>query len=248
MNEISKTHPRYQSLILRKKISKAHKKGVLAESGLIAHGRGEAFDYLLGEKTIPPAINAIQAAAAQLLLADHPVISINGNTAALCAEEIVKLSFEVPAPIEINLFYRTPDRVDKIEKILKKEGAKKVLGSNDQEYVLLNGLSGSRSRVSAEGIYISDVVLVPLEDGDRAQALRDNGKVVITIELNPISRTAKTSSITIVDNLIRALPLLIKQVQKLKPQERSRLEEMVEKFDNQENLKKSLNFILTNFK
>jgi len=248
LNEISKTHPRYQSLILRKKISKAHKKGVLAESGLIAHGRGEAFDYLLGEKTIPPAINAIQAAAAQLLLADHPVISINGNTAALCAEEIVKLSFEVPAPIEINLFYRTPDRVDKIEKILKKEGAKKVLGSNDQEYVLLNGLSGSRSRVSAEGIYISDVVLVPLEDGDRAQALRDNGKVVITIELNPISRTAKTSSITIVDNLIRALPLLIKQVQKLKPQERSRLEEMVEKFDNQENLKKSLNFILTNFK
>ncbi|MDP3066179.1 MAG: 4-phosphopantoate--beta-alanine ligase [Methanobacteriaceae archaeon] len=248
MQDIPQNHPRYHSLILRKKISEAHKNGVLAESGLIAHGRGEAFDYLLGEKTIPPAKKAIEAAATQLLLAKHPVISVNGNTTALSAREVVQLSSEIEAPLEINLFYRTPDRVDKIEKILKNNGAKKVLGSINQKYLPLNGLEGPRSLASMEGIYQADVVLVPLEDGDRVQALQDNGKTVITVELNPISRTAKTSSITIVDNLIRALPLLIKQVQKLKVQERSRLVEIVEKFDNQENLKKSLEFILADFK
>ncbi|MEN6329941.1 MAG: hypothetical protein ABFC91_06585, partial [Methanobacteriaceae archaeon] len=89
MQEIPRTHPRYQSLILRKKISEAHKDGVLAESGMIAHGRGEAFDYLLGEKTIPPALKAIEVAAAQILLAENPVISVNGNTAALSAREVV---------------------------------------------------------------------------------------------------------------------------------------------------------------
>lgn len=248
MQEISKNHSRYHSLILRKKISEAHQNGVLAESGMIAHGRGEAFDYLLGEKTISPAKKAIKAAAAQLLLAKNPVISVNGNTTVLSAKEIVQLSSEIEAPIEINLFYHTPDRVDKIEKILKNNGAKKVLGSKNQKYLHLKGLEGPRSRASAEGIYQADVVLVPLEDGDRAQALQDNDKTIITVELNPISRTAKTSSITIVDNLVRALPLLIEQVQKLKAQERSRLVEIVGKFDNQENLKKSLEFILTNFK
>ena len=33
------------------------------------------------------------------------------------------------------------------------------------------------------GIYQSDVVLVPLEDGDRTEALISNGKFVITIDL-----------------------------------------------------------------
>lgn len=47
---IPKSHPRYESLVLRDKIVKAQKEGYLAESAMIAHGRGEAFDYLLGEK------------------------------------------------------------------------------------------------------------------------------------------------------------------------------------------------------
>ena len=65
---------------------------VVAMAGLIAHGRGEAFDYMLGEETTEPAIEAIKAAAAALLLADHPVLSVNGNVAALCPEDFGELS------------------------------------------------------------------------------------------------------------------------------------------------------------
>jgi 4-phosphopantoate--beta-alanine ligase len=36
-----------------------------------------------------------------------------------------------------------------------------------------------------------------------------NGKQVITIDLNPLSRTARTAQITMVDNLTRCLPLLV---------------------------------------
>jgi 4-phosphopantoate--beta-alanine ligase len=60
---------------------------------------------------------------------------------------------------------------------------------------------------------MSDVVLVPLEDGDRCQALKAAGKDVITIDLNPMSRTAQTADITIVDNLIRSLPNLIRTIE-----------------------------------
>lgn len=247
MEEIPKNHPRYQSLILRKKISEAHKAGVLAESGMIAHGRGEAFDYLLGEKTISPAKKAIEVAAAQILLAKNPVISVNGNTTALSAREVVELSQMSGAKVEINLFYRTPGRVDKIEKILRENGAEEVLGTNDEDHLHLKGLEGPRSQVSAHGIYSADVVLVPLEDGDRAEALIANNKIVITIDINPLSRTARSSSITIVDNLVRALPLLIREVEKLKGEERYKLEEMLSDFNNQENLNNSLKAILMSY-
>ena len=58
----------------------------------------------------------------------------------------------------------------------------------------------------AKGIFSADVVLVPLEDGDRCQALVNMGKTVIAIDLNPLSRTARSATITIVDELTRALP------------------------------------------
>jgi 4-phosphopantoate---beta-alanine ligase len=247
LQEIPKNHPRYHSLILRKRISEAHKAGVLAESGMIAHGRGEAFDYLLGEHTIPPAKYAIEIAAAQMLLAENPVISVNGNTAALSAREVVELSYKSGAKVEINLFYRTPERVDKIESILLENCAQNVLGTNNEDHLHLNGLEGPRSIVSAEGIHSADVVLVPLEDGDRAEALIANEKIVITIDLNPLSRTARCSTITIVDNLVRALPLLIQEVEKLKGEEKYKLEEMVRNFNNQNNLKDCLKSILGNY-
>ena len=41
--------------------------GVVTPTGLISHGRGEAFDYLMGERTIGPAEEAERAAAAMLL-------------------------------------------------------------------------------------------------------------------------------------------------------------------------------------
>ena len=75
---------------------------------------------------------------------------------------------------------------------------------------------------------------MPLEDGDRCHALVDMGKTVITIDLNPLSRTSQTAHITIVDELTRCLPLLIDAFHE---------EEDVDNFDNKENLKEILNFI-----
>ena len=212
---IHKDHPRYESLKLRARIVDAYKNGILADSGMIAHGRGEAFDYLLGEESTENAIKAVEVAAAALILADHPVISVNGNTAALVPDEIVELADTLNAPIEINLFYRTPERVSNIESLLKSKGAETIYGTDHEKKAVIKGLEGPRAASSVEGIYNADVVLVPLEDGDRAEALVKMGKLLITIDLNPLSRTAKTSTITIVDNVVRAVPNLIDAVNKL---------------------------------
>lgn len=240
---IPRTHPRYQSLQLRAKIVAAHQDGILADSGMIAHGRGEAFDYLLGEKTTKPAMKSIRAAAAALLLAENPVISVNGNTVALVAEEILKLAEDLDAKVEINLFYRTPERVNKIEKLFSGLGAKKILGTETETPAHLNGLEGPRSRASPEGVYIADCVLVPLEDGDRAEALVANGKRVITVDLNPLSRTSQTSSITIVDNVVRTIPQLREEVKELKKMDNPGLQSIINDFDNHKNLQDSLEII-----
>ena len=73
---VDPSHPRYQSLMMRKRISEAGVKGMLADSALIAHGRGEAFDYLLGEQTIPSALEATREVAARLVGAKKPVLSL----------------------------------------------------------------------------------------------------------------------------------------------------------------------------
>jgi len=237
---IHKDHPRYESLRLRAKIVDAYKKGILADSGMIAHGRGEAFDYLLGEKSTEDAIKAVDAAAAAMILAKRPVISVNGNTAALVPDKIVELSSALNAPIEINLFYKTPERVSKIEQLLYENGAKTVYGTDHEEKAVIKGLEGPRSASSFEGIYKADVVLVPLEDGDRAEALVKMGKLLITIDLNPLSRTAKTANITIVDNIVRALPNLIEAVEKLKFTDTTDLHQMIKVFDNDLNIQRSL--------
>ena len=53
---VDPSHPRYQSLMIRKKVAEAGAKGMLADSAMIAHGRGEAFDYMLGEQTTDSAM------------------------------------------------------------------------------------------------------------------------------------------------------------------------------------------------
>jgi len=237
---IHKDHPRYESLKQRAKVVDAYKRGILADSGMIAHGRGEAFDYLLGEETTSNAKKAVKAAAAALILAKRPVISINGNTAALVPLEIVTLADHLNARIEINLFYRTPKRVASIEEVLKDAGAKNILGTDHEEKVLIEDLEGPRASSSPEGIYLADTVLVPLEDGDRAEALVKLGKLLITIDLNPLSRTAKTATITIVDNIVRVIPNLIEAVKELDNTDPSTLHHIIKSFDNQENIMESL--------
>ena len=77
--KIPKSHPRFVSLNIREKIVEGYSNGLVAEEGLLAHGRGEAFDYLIGEKTTRSARTAINAAAVTLLSAKNSVISVNGN-------------------------------------------------------------------------------------------------------------------------------------------------------------------------
>ena len=176
MEKIPKNHPRYESLKIREKLSKAVIKGITHHTGLIAHGRGEAFDYILGEKTNKYAYEAERIAGAALLIADNPVISINGNVAALNPKDCVKLSHEIPAKLEVNLFHRTAERVNKIYKELKKNGAIKLYGKKADARIPF--LDHNRGLCDKEGIFSSDVLLVPLEDGDRCKALKKMGKRV----------------------------------------------------------------------
>jgi pantothenate synthetase (EC 6.3.2.1) len=89
---IPPSHPRRESLLVRERLVEGFREGFVAMQGLIAHGRGECFDYLIGEQTTPPALEAERAAAAALLLAERPVISVNGNAAALAPRELVELA------------------------------------------------------------------------------------------------------------------------------------------------------------
>lgn len=237
---IPKSHPRYESLVLRDKMVKAAEKGYLADSALIAHGRGEAFDYLIGEKTTYPAKRAMYVAVAALLLSKNPVISVNGNATALAIDDIIDLADAVNAKIEINLFYRTDERVKIITKLYRDHGYPDILGTLDDEIEYLTGIENNRATASKTGIYSADTVLIPLEDGDRAEILKKSGKNIITIDLNPLSRTSKMSDVSIADNIVRAIPFMTKIAQDLKTQDKIVLMEMVNEFDNEENLKESL--------
>ncbi|MCV0410812.1 4-phosphopantoate--beta-alanine ligase [Nitrosopumilus sp.] len=240
MSLIPKSHPRAKSLLIREKLVKGFDNGLVAKEGLLAQGRGEAFDYLLGEKTTNSAKKAIRAAAAQILLAERPVISVNGNIAALCPKEIVKLSKQTKAKLEVNLFYTNKNRKQAIIKTLKKSGAKMILGSNLSTSTKLPGIDSARRIVDKNGIFAADVVVVPLEDGDRTIALRKAGKIVITFDLNPLSRTSQTANITIVDNVTRAIDLLIYDSKKLSKKNHSSLRKIVDDFDNKKNLSENI--------
>ncbi len=203
--------------------------GITSVKGLIAQGRGEAFDYLIGECTISSACAAERIAAAMLLLARTPVISVNGNAAALVPQELVELSILLDAPLEVNLFYRTEERVLKIIEHLKAHGARRVLGADPDAFI--PGLSSERGRVCSEGSYSADVVFVPLEDGDRCEALVAMGKQVIAVDLNPLSRTARCATVPVVDNITRAVPNIINSVHELKEQPEIYLQEIVEGYN-----------------
>lgn len=241
MHNIPKSHPRYYSLMTRQKISDAMKKGLVHETGFIAHGRGEAFDYLIGEKTQSFADDAEKVAAATLLCSENPVISLNGNVVALSAKQCISLSNVIPAKLEVNLFHRTDKRVKSLSDELLSIGAKEVYGSKADARI--PGLDHDRGLCDSDGIFSADTVLVPLEDGDRCQALKDMGKSVITIDLNPFSRTAKTANITIVDNVTRAIPNIERWALALKKKDKDELKSIVESWDNDQNLKEVLSFI-----
>ncbi|GAB3026782.1 4-phosphopantoate--beta-alanine ligase [Natronobiforma cellulositropha] len=235
--DIPESHPRYESLLTRHRIEAGVEKGITSKQGLIAQGRGEAFDYLLGEETTESADGAARAAAAHLLLAERPVLSINGNVAALVPGEVVDLANAVDAALEVNLFNRTEARMEAIAEHLREHGATAVKGlAGDGE---IPGLEHARGTVDADGIYAADVVLVPLEDGDRAQALAEMGKVEIVIDLNPASRSPQVADVPIVDNVMRAVPNITAHAQTLEGTERESLERIVAEFDADEALERA---------
>ena len=230
-DDIPESHPRYRSLLARRLLTEAAADGLLAGSALIAHGRGEAFDYLLGERTTSSAHQAIGEAAARLLAAESPVLSVNGNTVALAADQMLGCAAVLGCPIEVNIYYRTPERMSALLERLEErrqavmraeppdgwtEGSEAwkaamlavpVLGEDVDGHI--PGLEGPRAACSRDGIMQADVVFVPLEDGDRCEALIAAGKQVLVVDLNPLSRTAHTATVTIVDELTRVLEELL---------------------------------------
>jgi len=218
-------HPRYRSLVVRERLARYAQQGIVSWEGLTAHGRGEAFDYLIGERTTDSARIAERTAAAMLLLARHPVISVNGNTVALAAPEIATLQRACGALVEVNLFHRTEERIHQIEELLRDAGVDVFSGEAER----LLPLSHDRAWCRRDGMYAADVILVPLEDGDRCEALVRMGKKVIAIDLNPLSRTARTATLTIVDELTRALPVIAQACTELSGPDKKNL---VASFDN----------------
>ena len=237
---IPKSHPRYLSLQIREKLVSGFNNNLVAKEGLLAHGRGEAFDYLIGEKTTKSAKDAIKAASIMLNQAENSVISVNGNFAALCPKEIIQLAKITNSKIEVNLFYSSKKRKKAISNILKKSGAKEILGMDKKQSNKLKGIDSARRIVDKNGIFSADVVLVPLEDGDRTIALKKAKKKIITFDLNPLSRTAQTADVTIVDNVTRAMKLLISESRKKSKKQSS--------FDNKKNLKITILEIQKNLK
>lgn len=250
VTDIPPSHPRYASLMARERLVEGVGSGLTSDAGLIAHGRGEAFDYLLGERTTEEARRAERISAALLLLAVHPVVSVNGNVAALAADQVVELQRRItglrrkrdgsgsPLVVEVNLFHRSEERVGLIADLLRAKGAEGILGEAPDMRV--PGLDHARGLCSRGGVGTADVVLIPLEDGDRAEALVDWGRQVIAIDLNPLARTSRKAHVTIVDELTRALPAIWEEAEDLASSTDGDLRAVVASWDNDMNLGSTL--------
>ncbi len=222
--------------MVRERLADAVEKGLVNPTGLISHGRGEAFDYLMGEKTLPPSLEAEKVAAAYLLKAKKPLVCVNGNAAALDAENLIALSETIPAPLEINIFHRTEERMELLIKYMESQGCKEVLGRIPEERI--PGLNHDRA-LCTKTLFDCDTIIVPIEDGDRAEALVKMGKVVISIDINPISRTSKTATVPVSDELSRALKNIIRFVEELRGND-AEIDRIIESYDSNRNRKELL--------
>ena len=253
MGDVPDSHPRYSSLMSRKRLVDAAAKGMLADSALIAHGRGEAFDYLLNESTCEAASEAIVEVSKRLHAAERPILSLNGNTSVLAGDVMIACAAVLECSLEVNIYYRTPERMVALLNHLNsvRVNAKKLLPESIRERVddvsilganpdgKIPNLDGPRASCHSDGILAADVILVPLEDGDRCEALISMGKTVCVIDLNPLSRTAQMASVTIVDELTRCAPILLGALI-----DKSSSNHHI--WDNNENLQNSLNVMLRN--
>ncbi|MBU4299439.1 DUF137 domain-containing protein, partial [Patescibacteria group bacterium] len=169
------------------------------------------------------------------------------NAAALIPKEIIKLAKITGSKIEVNLFYRTEKREKKIKDLLMACGVAHVFGVGKDASATIPELLSERRKVDPRGIFKADVVLVFLEDGDRTEALIKMGKKVIAVDLNPFSRTAQKANITIVDNIVRAMPELIKTSQEFKSRGEQKIKSILKNYDNKKILKEMVKIIRKNY-
>jgi len=224
-----------------------------------AEGAGARKVYLV-EEPMAAAIGAglpVHEARGSMVLdvgggtSEVAVISLNGNAVALAGASLLACAAVLECAVEINIYYRTPERMRGLLAELEthRDAARLLLPSHASEIDLvpilgaspdgrIPGLEGPRADCHAEGILAADVILVPLEDGDRCEALIAMGKTVCVIDLNPLSRTARTATVTIVDELTRCMPLLLADL--LDPSDSS-----AEDWHNDLNLEKVLTAMLT---
>ena len=101
-------------------------------------------------------------------------------------------------------------------------------------------LKGPRAKCESKGILQADAILVPLEDGDRCEALVAMGKTVIVIDLNPLSRSSQRGSITIVDELSRCLTNMLTMETETLPS--------LDSYDHSQTLQDALNAIVDGMK
>ena len=157
--------------------------------------------------------------------AEKPIISVNGNTVALAGPQLLACAAVLNCPVEVNIYYRTPERMKALLSALELQREEStalypelsqqisvvpILGASPDGRIPT--LDGPRANCHSDGILSADVILVPLEDGDRCEALVAMGKTVCAIDLNPLSRTARKATITIVDELTRCVSLLLEDL------------------------------------
>jgi 4-phosphopantoate--beta-alanine ligase len=168
-------------------------------------------------------------------------IQRHGGKIGIFVAVILSLATTLDAPLEINLFHPGKQRETAIEKLLKKRGAKTVLKPDGG---MLNNVRSNRQMISSIGQKKADLIFVPLEDGDRTEALITMGKKVITIDLNPLSRTSMRATVTIVDHIARSLPLLIDTIKNFQTKDKTYLEKLIRDYSNEDILKDSLAHII----
>jgi 4-phosphopantoate--beta-alanine ligase len=74
------------------------------------------------------------------------------------------------------------------------------------------------------------------------------GKTVITIDLNPLSRTSRTATISIVDNLTRALSNMVKFAGEMKKERKEELVKIITTYDNKRILSEAISEIQEHLK
>jgi len=201
---IPKDHPRYKSLVTREHLAECARTGIVSLEGLTSHGRGEAFDYLLGEKTSESALLAGKDCGGPAPHRKTPGALRERQHRGACgtrnrASPEGKRGARRGQPLPPDTRTGTADR----------DGSSAM-----PVRTVFSGRSRSASSRSPttgpfcrrEGCLLPMSCLSRSKTATAARCSVGMGKKVIAIDLNPLSRTAKTATLTVVDEVTRALP------------------------------------------